>query len=63
VLFAWATNNIALIQIRPILVPMSIHAALGFIFSGLGLILLNVHKSQKVDGVQSLGAALGGSGS
>ncbi|MGB0910994.1 MAG: hypothetical protein ACPGYT_11580, partial [Nitrospirales bacterium] len=41
VLFAWTTNNIALIQIRPSLVPMSYLAALGFTCSGIGLIQLN----------------------
>ena len=41
-LFAWGTNNIALIQIRPTLVPMPINGAVGFLLSGLGLIFLNV---------------------
>ena len=55
-LFAWSTNNIALIQIRPTLVPMPINAALGFGFSGLGLILLNVLRAReaKVVGILTL---------
>ena len=60
VLFAWATNNMALIQIRPTLVPMSINAALGFVFSGLGLILLNVLRAREAKVVGVLPLILGG---
>lgn len=60
VLFAWATNNMALIQIRPTLVPMSINAALGFVFSGLGLTLLNALRAREAKVVGVLTLILGG---
>ncbi len=40
-LFAWCTNQVSLIQIRPTLIPMSIPVSVGFVLSGLGLITLN----------------------
>ena len=60
VLFAWGTDNIALIQIRPELVPMSVLVAIGFFLSGLGLIVLNVLflRGVKIIGLLTLG--LGG---
>jgi len=60
VLFAWATKNIALIQIRPTLVPMSINAALGFMFSGLGLLSLNGLKARGAMFLGVLTLILGG---
>lgn len=60
VLFAWATNNMALIQIRPTLVPMSINGALGFVFSGLGLIFLNALRAREAMVVGVLTLILGG---
>ncbi len=55
VLFAWITNNISLIQIRPSLVPMSFLTALGFAISGIGLVLLNRLSLEKA---RTLGIAL-----
>lgn len=59
VLYAWATHNIALIQIRPTLVPMSVSAALGFGLSGLGLILLNILRTREASMVGVLTLMLG----
>ena len=42
--FAWSTNNVSLIQIRPTLVPMSIPVSVGFVLSGLGLTALNFSR-------------------
>ena len=39
VLFGWYTNNIVLIQVSAAFVPMQYNTALGFLLSGLGLIL------------------------
>ena len=58
--FAWVTQNIALIQIRPTLVPMSINAALGFLLSGLGLMLLNFLFFREAQIVGALTLGLGG---
>ncbi len=46
VVFAWLTNHIAWIRIRPTLVPMSIPVAIGFLLNGLGLICLNTFRFQ-----------------
>ena len=59
-LFAWVTKNIALIQIRPTLVPMSINAALGFLLSGLGLMLLNFRFFRMAQIFGALTFGLGG---
>ncbi|MDA0738008.1 MAG: sensor histidine kinase [Nitrospirae bacterium] len=60
VLFAWGTNNIALIQIRPSLVPMPITGAVGFLLSGLGLIFLNILRVKEAKVVGVLTGLLGG---
>ena len=40
VLFGWHTQNVALIQISAAFAPMQYNTALGFVFSGLGLLLI-----------------------
>ncbi len=49
-LFAWATNQVSLIQIRPTLIPMSIPVSVGFVLSGLGLITLNSSRFRTTQG-------------
>ena len=49
-LFAWATNQVSMIQIRPTLVPMSIPVSVGFVLSGLGLIALNSSRFRTTQG-------------
>lgn len=60
-LFAWGTDNIALLQVRPELLPMSVLVAIGFFLSGLGLIFLNFLylREAKIIGLLTFG--LGGS--
>ena len=60
VLFARGTDNIALIQIRPELVPMSVLVAIGFSLSGLGLIFLNFLFLREVKIIGLLTLGLGG---
>ena len=40
VLFGWLTGNVTLIQVSAAFVPMQYNAALGFLFSGLGIIAI-----------------------
>ena len=60
VLFAWVTNNVILIQIRPTLVPMPINAAIGFMLSGVGLIFLNFYFLREARIAGALTLAMGG---
>jgi hypothetical protein len=38
VIIGWQTNNVTLVQVLPIFVPMQYNTALGFVLSGLGLL-------------------------
>lgn len=52
VLFGWYTHNASLIQLSAVFVPMQFNTALGFLLSGLGLLLI-------IRGYRRAGAACG----
>jgi signal transduction histidine kinase/CheY-like chemotaxis protein len=52
VIAGWQTNNVTLVQVLPTFVPMQYNTALGFVFCGLGLLMV-------VFGRNRWGAALG----
>lgn len=61
VIFGWYTHNISLIQVSPLFAPMQYNTALGFLLSGLSVLLLcaNQNRLSKIIGliVFSIGAA------
>jgi PAS domain S-box-containing protein len=50
VLFGWFTHNIALLQVHESFVPMQFNTALGFLFSGIGLVLA-INRNVKIAAV------------
>ena len=46
VLFGWYTHNLSLIQISSVFAPMQFNTALGFLLSGIGLLLLLIDQKQ-----------------
>ena len=60
VVFAWLTNNVLLIQVRPTLVPMSIPVATGFMLNGFGLIFLNCFRFRVTQAIGVLVLILAG---
>ncbi len=57
VLIGWYTHNETLIQVLPVFVPMQFNTALGFLFGGLGFLVLT--KGWLDDAVSSVGIVCG----
>jgi len=59
VIVGWQTNNVTLVQVLPTFVPMQYNTALGFVFCGLGLLLVVFGKNRWAAAAGALAATVG----
>ncbi len=59
VLIGWYSHNITLIQVRPNFVPMQYNTALGFLFSGMGIVAIAVSRLRLAQACGAVVAVIG----